>query len=91
MFQKRRFIVSGRVQGVWYRVCTEQQARRLGLTGWARNMPDGTVEVLACGESEQVGELGQWLWTGSPQAKVESVKEQPATQEQEPPRDFSIG
>ncbi|MEO8802998.1 MAG: acylphosphatase, partial [Rudaea sp.] len=45
-----RFIISGRVQGVFFRASTREQAQRLKLGGYAKNSPDGTVEVLACGE-----------------------------------------
>lgn len=67
------FLVSGRVQGVWYRAATQQQAHGLGVTGYAKNLPDGRVEVLACGAEDGVAELEQWLWQGPAQAKVESV------------------
>lgn len=67
------FFVSGRVQGVWYRAATQQKALGLGLTGHAKNLPDGRVEVLACGADDNVAELEQWLWQGPPQAEVKSV------------------
>lgn len=69
----RRFHVSGRVQGVSFRAYTQARALELGLSGYARNLPDGRVEVLACGSEPAVGELHDWLWTGSPAAQVESV------------------
>jgi acylphosphatase len=72
----KRFYVSGRVQGVWYRAATREQARRLGLTGYARNLPDGRVEVVACGENDTVDALQRWLWQGPPKAKVNSVTEE---------------
>lgn len=65
--------VSGRVQGVWYRASTQEQAKLLGLTGWARNLPDGRVEVIACGEKEKVMQLYEWLKTGPELAKVTDV------------------
>ena len=69
----RRCLVSGRVQGVFYRASTAERARALGITGYAKNLPDGRVEVLACGEAAAVEELCAWLWQGPPAAKVEAV------------------
>jgi acylphosphatase len=69
-----RYIVSGNVQGVCFRASTAQQALRLGLTGWANNLPDGRVEVLAVGGDAQVRELAQWLDHGPPLAAVEAVE-----------------
>lgn len=66
--------VAGRVQGVFYRASTRNQARELGVTGFARNLPDGSVEVLACGERAAVHALRDWLWEGSSAAAVESVQ-----------------
>jgi acylphosphatase len=68
-----RFHVSGRVQGVFFRASTRQQALRLGLRGYARNLADGRVEVVACGSAETVGELERWLWQGPPAARVDDV------------------
>lgn len=65
--------VSGRVQGVWFRAATQQQARRLGVTGYARNLSDGRVEVLACGKPEAVGALVDWLHQGPRDARVTRV------------------
>ncbi|MFO1351342.1 MAG: acylphosphatase [Gammaproteobacteria bacterium] len=69
-----RYWISGRVQGVWYRAATQQQAEQLALTGYARNLPDGRVEVLACGEEQAVAILQNWLWQGPPQARVTAVE-----------------
>jgi acylphosphatase len=68
-----RFYVSGRVQGVFFRASARQEALRLGLRGYARNLSDGRVEVVACGTAEAVGELEQWLWQGPPAARVDEV------------------
>lgn len=68
-----RFLVSGRVQGVSFRACTRAQAVALGLRGFARNLADGRVEVLAVGDAVAVDQLGDWLWTGSPLARVDDV------------------
>ncbi len=73
MTQCRRCRVTGRVQGVFFRASTREQARRLGLTGYARNLPDGSVEVLACGEPAALEALVAWLWQGPPQAAVSGV------------------
>jgi len=70
----RRCLVSGRVQGVFYRASTRQRAIELGVTGYARNLPDGRVEVLACGDPTAVAALCDWLWHGSPASQVTSVK-----------------
>lgn len=67
------FIVSGRVQGVWFRASTREEAKRLGLTGWVRNLPEGQVEVIACGPKAQVDELHKWLHQGPKMAKVNEV------------------
>lgn len=69
----KRFIVSGRVQGVWYRGSTQQQAKNLGIKGYARNLPDGSVEVMACGPQEKIMQLRSWLQQGPVNAKVSGV------------------
>ena len=68
-----RFVVSGKVQGVFFRAGTREQAQQLGLRGHARNLPDGRVEVLAVGEALAIERLAQWLQHGPPSARVESV------------------
>ncbi len=70
----RRCLVAGRVQGVFYRASTRQRAVELGVTGHARNLADGRVEVLACGDSTAVAALCDWLWQGSPASQVTSVE-----------------
>jgi acylphosphatase len=69
----RIFRVEGRVQGVWFRESTRQEAGKLGISGHAINCPDGSVEVLACGASEALDRLAEWLRQGSPMAQVQSV------------------
>jgi len=61
------------VQGVWYRATASREAARLGLDGWARNLSDGRVEVVAAGPQAAVAELCGWLWSGPPEAQVDSV------------------
>ncbi len=65
--------ISGRVQGVFFRASTAHRANELKLTGYARNLPDGRVEVLACGETAEVDSLCEWLWEGPPVAQVSDV------------------
>ena len=67
-------MVAGRVQGVFYRASTRARAETLGVTGHARNLPDGRVEVLACGQREAVEALCRWLWQGSPASHVSAVE-----------------
>lgn len=71
--------VSGKVQGVSFRQYTSEEAERLDLDGWVRNLPDGRVEVLVEGDQAAVRELETWLGTGSPLAEVDAVglQEQP--------------
>ena len=70
----RQFLVSGRVQGVFYRASTREQALRLQLSGYAKNLPGGTVEVLAYGDEAALQALEQWLWRGPMAAEVRDVK-----------------
>jgi len=84
----RRFLVSGRVQGVFFRAATEATARRLGVTGWVRNLADGSVELVACGAEAKLSELERWLWQGPPRARVEQVQSREA--ELQSFSDFSI-
>lgn len=70
----RRSFVSGRVQGVFYRATCVRKAQEMGVTGFARNLADGRVEVLACGEASLVEPFVQWLWQGSPASKVTAVE-----------------
>lgn len=72
-----RLIIEGRVQGVWFRESTRRQAAALGLTGWARNRPEGTVEVVSEGPEEQVRKLVAWCHQGPPAAKVTRVRDSP--------------
>lgn len=69
-----RFIVRGRVQGVYYRASTRDHAIALGLVGSARNLEDGSVEVTAEGTGNALAELERWLWQGPPAASVAEVR-----------------
>lgn len=71
--EARLFTVHGRVQGVWFRDSTRREATRLGVAGYAINLPDGNVEVLACGASNALDELADWLQSGPPMASVTRV------------------
>lgn len=73
-----RFLVAGRVQGVWFRAHTRDRALALGLRGHAINLDDGRVEVLAIGAPEAVDALERWLWQGSPLSEVGDVQRNPA-------------
>lgn len=81
----KKCLVSGRVQGVFYRGSAARRARELGVRGYARNLPDGRVEVLACGEEEAVRTFVDWLWTGSSASKVTSVAVTDAPEHGAPP------
>lgn len=65
--------VIGRVQGVFFRDYTRREAERLGLSGWVKNMPDGSVEALLSGSTETVDAMLAWLHEGSPAARVQRV------------------
>ena len=69
----KKCVVEGRVQGVYYRASAARRARELGIRGHARNLEDGRVEVLACGESEAVQAFVSWLWIGSSASRVTAV------------------
>ena len=74
----RRYLVRGRVQGVGYRYFVERAADELGLTGYAKNLHDGRVEVYASGPPDRLTELSGLLWRGPRWADVRSVDEQEA-------------
>jgi acylphosphatase len=70
----KRLVIHGRVQGVYFRDSMRQQARQLGVTGWVRNRPDGTVEATVQGEPEAVTTIIEWARQGPTTAKVTEVK-----------------
>lgn len=67
--------VSGRVQGVYFRASSQQIAIDHGLSGYARNLADGDVEVLMCGEETQVNKMLEWLKQGPPEAEVNNIEQ----------------
>lgn len=82
-------IIKGHVQGVSFRHYTQQEAKRLGIVGWVRNRMDGSVEVIAQGQREQLDAFNRFLHKGPPSARVEEViiEWQPVTKSFD---DFSI-
>ncbi|MDX5151937.1 MAG: acylphosphatase [Acidiferrobacterales bacterium] len=70
----RYFLVTGRVQGVFYRASTQEVANRMSLVGWVRNREDRSVELVACGEEVVLRQLEQWLWQGPKFAEVSGVQ-----------------
>jgi acylphosphatase len=66
-------LVSGKVQGVYFRDSTQKRALALQLTGWVQNLADGRVEIIACGTQESIKTFIDWLWEGSPDSKVSDV------------------
>lgn len=68
-----RAVVTGKVQGVYFRVFTQEEAESLDLSGWVRNLPSGAVEALICGPSDKVETMVDWLATGSPHSMVDHV------------------
>ncbi len=68
-----RAVISGKVQGVYFRVFTLEEAERLGLSGWVRNLASGEVEALVCGPSIQVDKMVDWFSHGAPQSRVDHV------------------
>jgi len=73
MLVARQFVVSGKVQGVFFRASTRQQALRCGIAGYAKNLASGEVEVVAVGPEDAIKQLHQWLHQGPPTARVDRV------------------
>jgi len=96
-----KFLVSGKVQGVFFRASARSEALALGISGHANNLPDGRVEVLAWGDADALSAFEIWLRRGPPLARVDEVRrtdmadpENPGTMEQPRtprPNGFSIG
>ena len=79
----KHFLVTGRVQGVWFRAGAKKEGERLGLSGWTRNLPDGRVEVMVCGTMPQLEQMEAWLQHGPELARVDQLQ-----QELLPPKEF---
>ena len=73
MIEATHIIVHGQVQGVWFRAGTKAKAGELGILGWVKNRPEGTVEIHAEGEKSQLDNFIVWCRTGTPAANVTSV------------------
>ena len=71
---RRRVIVSGLVQGVAFRYSARDAARRIGVSGWVKNLPDGRVEALVEGEPVRVARMVEWLRQGPPSGRVDDVQ-----------------
>lgn len=69
-----RFLVSGLVQGVFFRAATRERALALDIAGRAKNLPDGRVEIVASGTPEALASLEAWLHQGPPAARVDAVE-----------------
>jgi acylphosphatase len=83
--------VSGRVQGVYYRGAAAARARELGVSGYAKNLADGRVEVLAYGEPRRVAAFIEWLWVGSSASRVTGVEVMDSSECDQPPGGFRTG
>jgi len=80
-----RCFVTGRVQGVFFRASAQSFANKLGLKGYARNLSDGRVEVLACGDEPELNQLKEWLWAGPQYAQVTDLSCDRVNLKQVPP------
>jgi acylphosphatase len=79
---RRRIVVRGRVQGVWFRGSTEQAAREAGVAGWVRNLPDGSVEAVFEGDAQAVERVLAFCRQGPPHARVIALESTAETPEQ---------
>lgn len=86
----RGFLVHGLVQGVGFRWFVRREARARGLTGWVRNLPDGSVEVLVRGPGASITSLGNALARGPAGARVDRVEDRPPTDPADLPDPFQI-
>jgi len=83
-------VIRGKVQGVFFRATTAEKARSLGLSGWVRNLPDGSVEVVVKGDEEKLKELIEFCHKGPPLARVTEVLVQEVEDPKDLPHPFSI-
>lgn len=67
-------LISGKVQGVWFRESMRQEAQKQGATGWVRNLADGRVEATVCGDAASIAKMLDWARHGPPQARVNTVE-----------------
>ncbi len=81
MIETRKLVVSGLVQGVWFRKFVSDVANHLGINGWVRNAEDGSVEILAAGNLESLEKLETELWRGTPLSDVRSVRWEPSQEQ----------
>lgn len=72
--KQAHLLISGKVQGVWFRASTKQQAEQLHINGWVRNTNDGKVEALIQGDENQLQQLIQWCHQGPASAQVDEVQ-----------------
>ena len=86
----RRFLVYGKVQGVFFRHSTRLEAAKLSIKGFARNLPDGSVEVLAQGSATAVEQLSRWLARGPAGARVDEVRETSPDADEPIPAGFEV-
>jgi acylphosphatase len=87
----RRFLISGRVQGVGFRWFASHLASELGLRGVVRNLRDGRVEVIAAGSDSALAQLAEALADGPPAARVDGVETSHVEDETALPKDFTVG
>lgn len=87
--ERVRGTVTGRVQGVWFRASMRDEARRIGVTGWVRNRPDGAVEFEAQGPPDAIRALLDWAADGPPRARVSDLEWSPLAPVDED-RDFIV-
>ena len=83
-------MISGEVQGVWFRVSAQDKAKELKLTGWVKNLNNGSVSLEVVGEDSQLKLFKNWLHTGSPLSEVEHVEFNLLNNIQNPYKDFKI-
>ena len=89
--QAFRYLIQGRVQGVGFRWFVMREAERLGLEGYVRNLPDGSVEVVARGDDGAMGQLERALRRGPSSARVEHVEKQEVSHEMHLSKPFDVG